>query len=102
MRVLRLTQVAKDDLDRLFDFIVERELNSSTPNWDLPEQALKAIQLALEMLPGNPFVGRKISSPFNRELIISFGKTGYVALYEVGHNEITVAAVRHQLESDYH
>jgi hypothetical protein len=35
-------------------------------------------------------------------LIISFGKTGYVALYEVGPNEITVSAVRHQLESDYH
>jgi len=102
VRILRLTQVAKDDLDRLFDFIVKRELNSSTPNWDLPEQALSAVRLALEMLPGNPFAGRKISTPFVRELIISFGKTGYVALYEVGANEITVSAVRHQLESDYH
>jgi plasmid stabilization system protein ParE len=102
MKRLRLTQGAKDDLDRLFDFIVERELQSSTPNWDLPEQALSAIRLALDLLPVNPFAGRKVETPFVRELIISFGKTGYVALYEVGIDEITVAAIRHQLESDYH
>lgn len=102
MRSLRLTQVAKDDLVRLYEFIVERGLNTSTPDRGSPEQAVVAMRLALDVLPANPFAGRKINTPFIRELNISFGKTGYVALYEVGPNEITVAAIRHQLESDYH
>lgn len=102
MRRLRLTQVAKDDLHRLFSFIVERELNSSTPNWETPEHALSAIRIALDLLPGNPFAGRKVDSPFVRELIISFGKTGQAALYEVGTDVITVSAIRPQLERDYH
>lgn len=63
---------------------------------------MSSIRIALDLLPGNPFAGRKVDSPFVRELIISFGKTGYVALYEVGPDEITVSAIRHQLESDYH
>jgi plasmid stabilization system protein ParE len=102
VRRLRFTEEAKDDLDRLFDFIVERELSSSTPNWDLPAQALSAIRLALQLLPANPFMGRKVRTPFERELLISFGKTGYVALYEVDEGVVTIAAIRHQRESDYH
>ena len=102
MRALRFTPEASDDLERLVDHIVERELKSSTSNWDLPEQALSAIRMALQLLPSNPFMGRKVRSPFERELIISFGRTGYVALYEVEDTAITVAAIRHQRESDYH
>jgi len=38
-----------------------------------------------------------------RELIIAFGRTGYVALFDiVDPTEVVVAAVRHQLEDDYH
>lgn len=102
MRRLRFTPEARDDLDRLFDFIIERELKSSTPNWALPEQALNTIRLALQLLPSNPFMGRKVGSPFERELLISFGRTGYVALYEVEAHAITIAAIRHQRENDYH
>jgi plasmid stabilization system protein ParE len=102
VKPLRFTPEARDDLDRLFDFVIERELKSSTPNWDLPEQALQAIRSALQLLPANPFMGRKVGSPFERELLISFGKTGYVALYEVEEDAITIAAIRHQRESDYH
>jgi len=38
-----------------------------------------------------------------RELIIPFGRAGYVALFEiVDPTEVVVSAVRHQLEDDYH
>jgi hypothetical protein len=36
-------------------------------------------------------------------LIIPFGRSGYVALFEIeGPSDVVVAAVRHQLEEDYH
>ncbi|MFO7812203.1 MAG: type II toxin-antitoxin system RelE/ParE family toxin [Pelovirga sp.] len=38
-----------------------------------------------------------------RELIISFGARGYVALFEIEDNKtITILAVRHQREEDFH
>lgn len=42
-------------------------------------------------------------NPFLRELIIPFGTFGYVALFEVENSDtVTVLAVRHQREEDYH
>ena len=38
-----------------------------------------------------------------RELIIRFGRSGYVTLIEIeSATEVVVVAVRHQLEDDYH
>ena len=40
---------------------------------------------------------------FLRELIIVFGASGYVALFEIDDAKtVTVLAVRHQREDDYH
>lgn len=101
---VRLTRGAQDDLQRLFDFILERELARDGGDLLLPEQALVAIQAGMGILKTSPFTCRKVgASPFLRELIISFGGSGYVALFEiVGSDEVVVAAVRHQLEEDYH
>ncbi len=42
-------------------------------------------------------------SPFLRELVIPFGHSGYVALFEIEDAAtVTILAVRHQLEDDYH
>lgn len=42
-------------------------------------------------------------SPFLRELLIAHGHSGYVALFEIeDERTVTVAAVRHQRESDFH
>ena len=42
-------------------------------------------------------------NPYERELIIPFGSTGYVALFEIiSDHEVLVAAIRHQREDDYH
>ena len=47
-------------------------------------------------------IGRTTDGPL-RELVISFGKTGYLALYRFRpeRNEVRVLAVRHQRELDY-
>lgn len=82
-------------------FAFERELQSGTLNFDVPERALAAIASALRALALNPFMGRKVRSQFEREIVISFGRTGYVAHYKVTGAAVIIGAVRHQRESDY-
>ena len=99
-----LTREAHDDLERLFDFVLDREMASDTGDLELPGKALQAIKDGLATLRTTPFTCRKVgSSPFLRELVIAFGRAGYVALFEIVDGEtVVVAAVRHQLEDDYH
>lgn len=101
---VRLTRDAEADLDRLFDFILDRELTRVGGDLTLPQQAVASLRAGIATLKTSPFTCRKAGqSPFLRELIIPFGHSGYVALFEI-ENESTVAvvAVRHQLEDDYH
>ena len=101
---VEFSPAAEADLLRLFDFLLLRELNSATGDLDLPERALKAIQAGIALLRVSPFACRKVgASPFVRELVITFGSTGYVALYEiVDERTVIIGAVRHQRENDYH
>lgn len=101
---VRLTREAEADLDRLFDFIVDRELARAGGDVALAEQALLAICAGLATLASSPFTCRKAGpSSFVRELVIPFGRSGYVALFEIqGSEDVVVAAVRHQREEDYH
>ena len=100
---VRLTPEAQDDLERLFDFVLERELSSHTGQPERAEQALEAIRDGLRLLERFPFTCRKAgASPFLRELLIPYGRSGYVALFEIEDAAtVTVAAVRHQREDDY-
>jgi plasmid stabilization system protein ParE len=100
---VRYTEVALADLLRLFDFLLERA--SCTEDLNAAQRALDTIRNAIETdLSRSPFIYRKAgSSPFLRELIIAFGSTGYVALYEIeGKSQVNILALRHQLEDDYH
>jgi plasmid stabilization system protein ParE len=102
--LVRFTKAAEQDLEQLFDFILERELAREEGDFDLAEMAIPAIVSSLQVLERSPFTCRKATgSPFLRELIIPFGATGYVALFEIedGSN-VAVIAVRHQREDDYH
>jgi plasmid stabilization system protein ParE len=101
---VRLTREAEADLARLFDFVLERELERDGGQLELAEQALAAIHAGIATLKASPFTCRKAGdSPFLRELIIPFGRSGYVALIEIASaTEVSVLAVRHQLEDDYH
>ena len=99
-----LTAEAEDDLVRLFDFMIERELARDGGDLELAERALEAIRDGVKLLERFPFTCRKVGpSPFLRELIIPFGHTGYVALFEiVDQATVAVGAIRHQREDDYH
>ena len=101
---VRFTRAAEVDLERLFEFVLERELARGAGNLQLAEQAIVAIRAGFATLKTSPFTCRKAGqSPFLRELIIPFGRSGCVALFEVvGTAEVVVAAVRYQLEDDYH
>jgi plasmid stabilization system protein ParE len=101
---VRLTVQADEDLERLFDFVLQRELQRHDGNLDLAAQALESIRNAFTTLRQSPFTCRKVgTSPFLRELIIPFGRSGYVALFEIVDQEnVVISAVRHQLEDDYH
>jgi plasmid stabilization system protein ParE len=94
---LRFTPEAEDDLLRLYDFLLEKDV-------DVADRALDAIKGALDVLRLSPFSCRKALSgnPFVRELIIPFGSAGYVALFEIeSASTVNILAVRHQREEDY-
>jgi len=94
---VRFTQDAEDDLLRLFDFLLEKDIAAA-------ERANAAIQEGIRLLSFSPFSCRKAGdNPLVRELLIPFGSTGYVALFEIeGPATVTILAVRHQREDDYH
>ena len=97
---VRFTPEAEADLLRLFDFLLEQDVAAA-------EKARAAIAKAIELLEVFPFTCRKAlggdGNPFLRELIIPFGSSGYVALFEIeNRNTVTLLAVRQQREQDYH
>lgn len=83
------------DLDRLARFLVESS----------PAEAEKTFQIvddALMLLARHPEIGHPVDEGL-RELMISRGRTGYVALYvfdEIG-DEVWVLAVLHQREAGF-
>lgn len=98
------SDAATQDLDELFDFALQRELNSEVGDLDVPARALQAIRDGITVLETSPFACRKVgASPFLRELVIPFGRSGYVVLFEIlDRTTVVVGAVRHQREDDYH
>lgn len=100
---VRFTQHAIDDLECLNDFSIERELNQDG-DFAIGERALDAIRNAIAMLSFSPFTCRKAADdPFVRELVIPFGGSGYVALFEIDASDsVVIAAVRHQREDDFY
>ena len=99
---VRLTRQAVDDLRRLEDFLIDLALQLG--DLDLPDRAMRAIRRELRILETNPYTCRKVGlHPLERELVIPFGGSGYVALFEImGENEVAISAIRHQREDDYH
>ncbi len=98
---VRFTEEAESDLIRLYAFVLAR--NES--DWSLAERALSAIRNAIRSLELSPFSFRKAipDNPFLREIVIPFGASGYVALFEIDTEEtVTILAIRHQREDDYH
>lgn len=99
-----LADEAADDLLRIEDFIIERELASATPDLDVVRRLRDAVGHALRLLEFSPYSCRKAARAVNdkqRELIIPFGSAGLIAAFEVRGEIVRIGAVRHQLEQDY-
>jgi plasmid stabilization system protein ParE len=97
-RRIRFTAGFYEDFERYYGYLAEIDIR-------LAERAYDAMQKATKLLEDFPFMGRKAleDNIFAREMIIPFGSNGYALLYEVEDDEtVTVLAVRHQREDDYH
>lgn len=83
------------NLERAFDFLAAHDPDAAAGS-------ANAIQSAVELLAQHPLIGRIVTADL-RELVISFGRTGYVALYRYlpVSDEVRVLAIRHQRELDY-
>lgn len=53
------TREAAEDLERLFDHLLDRELRSAAGDPDIPVRAIEAIQQACQFLTHSPFSCRK-------------------------------------------
>jgi len=95
---VRYTKAAKEDLHRLYDFLLDHDPHAA-------RRAREVIGKSMEFLRDFPFACRKVApdNPFLRETLIPFGSRGYVALFEIeDEGMVTILAVRHQREEDYH
>jgi plasmid stabilization system protein ParE len=83
---------ALSNLERAFEFL-------SSENPDAAIAAESAVRSAVENLAAHPLLGRRVHGDI-RELVISFGQTGYIALYRfvVPQDEVRVLAIRQQRE----
>ena len=82
-------------LERALTTLAQRDLDAAVA-------AVSAIRGAVELLTDHPLVGRRIQGDL-RELVISYGRTGYVALYRFlpASGEVRVLAIKHQREFRY-
>lgn len=83
------------DLERLADFLAENDPQAALATVDLIEEAV-------EVLGNHPLIGHSVEEDL-RELVISRGRTGYIALYsyEAAHDTVLILAVRHQREAGH-
>ena len=86
---------ALDHIERAFTFLRDK-------NPDAAQSAVAAIQSAVDNLAAHPLIGQRIEGQL-RELIISYGHSGYFALYRfvVSSDDVRILAIRHQREVGY-
>lgn len=92
---MKFSEVAGCDLERLTDFLHKTDVSAAIETTDL-------IVDAVSVLKRHPLIGRSVDYGF-RELIISRGRTGYVALYQYDEatDLVLILAIRHQREAGY-
>ncbi len=86
---------ADADLERLAAFLSDEEPAAALATYDL-------VLGGLEVLRTYPSIGRPVDQVL-RELVISRGSTGYLALYEYDarSDQVVILALRHQREAGY-
>ena len=96
---VRLAEAAEQDLVELQAFLADHDPTAA-------RRAITIMKTATRLLASLPFTCRMNETahdPFIRELLVPFGNTGYVKLFEIDDSRtVTILAVRHQREGDYH
>ena len=92
MPTVYFSQRALSDLERVFDFLAREAPAIAT-------EAANEIVDASRILQRHPLIGRPVGNLC--ELVISKGRTGYVALYRYlpEQDRVDILAIRHQRES---
>lgn len=95
MTRLAFAPAALRDIERLTDFLLEHDTRAAVAT-------LRILTDGLGILKQHPLVGREVEAGL-RELVISRGRSGYVALYryDVAADAALILAIRHQREGGY-
>jgi addiction module RelE/StbE family toxin len=95
MAAVSYARRALSDLQRLVDFLADSDPSAAA-------QTAELILSAVEALRHHPMIGRRLELGF-RELVISRGRTGYLALYryDEARDRVLVLTKRHQREAGY-
>ena len=95
MARLIYAQQSFSDLKRLTNFLLDSDPAAAAGTVDL-------ITEAVSVLRRHPLIGRPAEGEL-RELVISRGRSGYLALYsyEAAEDVVLILAIRHQREAGY-
>jgi plasmid stabilization system protein ParE len=90
---------ARTNLLKLHEFLADYDV-------EIADKVLETIDASFSAMSRHPYICRKVQREefpaVWRELIISFGSSGYLALFEItSDEEVTVMVVKHQRESVY-
>jgi len=95
--VIVFAEEAFDDLEQIFEFNYARDPAAALAH-------IEAVRSAVLILDAHPRIGRPTGGRSAlRELVISHGETGYIALYEHAQAEdlVRIVGIRHQREAGY-
>jgi plasmid stabilization system protein ParE len=92
---VRYSALALQDFERITEFLIETAPRSA-------EATLLQIQAAIDVLAKHPRIGRRARGEL-RELVITVGASGYLALYryDASLDSVRVIRMRHQREAGY-
>ena len=95
MAVISYAPRALSNLERLVDFLAAGDPSAVA-------QTAELIISAVEALQHHPLLGRPVEAGF-RELVISRGRSGHLALYryDEARDRVLVLTIRHQREAGY-
>ncbi len=95
MATVSLSPRSLADLERIFEFVARTNPKAAS-------LAIRRIRRAIEILGDHPLIGREVENRY-RELVISRGRFGYVALYRWNEefDDVLVLTIKHQREAGY-
>ena len=95
MAQVAYSDLARQDLERIAEFLLDADPAFA-------ETTLLQIQSAVDILSTHPRIGRRAQGHL-RELVISVGASGYLALYrfDPALDLVRIVRIRHQREAGY-